>query len=191
MERICVFAGSAYGGLEAFRTHARELGKQMAQNNIEVIYGGSKKGLMGELANSALAHGGKVTGIMPTLLFRGELVHTGLTNLIEVSDMHERKAKMSELADAYIALPGGYGTFEELFEVVSWSQLGIHKKPIGLFNVEAYYQPLIEMVEHAVQRGFVKPEHKHLMISAEDSESLIQRLKSFQRPKMEEKWKDI
>lgn len=188
MNKICVFAGSSSGSLPAFTEHARDLGKVMAENDIEVVYGGSINGLMGELANSALEHGGKVTGIMPTLLFKSELVHRGLTTLIEVKDMHERKAKMSELSDGYIALPGGYGTFEELFEVVSWSQLGIHKKPIGLFNIQSYYEPLIEMVNHAVKRGFVKTSHKDLMVSAEDSQTLIDRLKSFTRPEMEHKW---
>jgi uncharacterized protein (TIGR00730 family) len=189
MKRICVFAGSSSGTLNAFTEQARELGKAIAENNLEIVYGGSKKGLMGELANSALQHGGKVVGIMPSLLFRGELVHTGLTELIEVPDMHERKGKMSELADAYIALPGGFGTFEELFEVVSWSQLGIHQKPIGLLNVENFYTPLLEMIDHAVKRGFVKEEHKELMVSAEDGLTLIKRLKEFSRPEMAEKWK--
>ena len=189
MKRICVFAGSSSGTLSSFTEQARELGKAIAQNNLEIVYGGSKKGLMGELANSALQHGGKVVGIMPSLLFRGELVHTGLTELIEVADMHERKGKMSELADAYIALPGGFGTFEELFEVVSWSQLGIHQKPIGLLNVENFYTPLLEMIDHAVKCGFVKEEHKALMVSANEGSALIKNLQEFSRPQMDEKWK--
>ncbi|WEG12308.1 TIGR00730 family Rossman fold protein [Pullulanibacillus sp. KACC 23026] len=189
MKRICVFAGSAPGGLEAFSKHAKELGKLLADNEMEVVYGGSKNGLMGDVANGALAHGGKVTGIMPTLLFQGEIVHTGLTELLEVSDMHERKAKMSELADAYIALPGGYGTFEELFEVLSWSQLGIHKKPIGLLNIENYYTPLIEMIDHAIERGFVKPTHKELVVTADNSEDLINKILTFTRPELDPKWK--
>ncbi len=188
MKRICVFAGSTSGALGAFTDHARELGKVLAQNEIEVVYGGSKNGLMGALADSALEHGGLVTGIMPTLLMRGELVHTGLTKLIEVADMHERKAKMSELADGYMALPGGYGTFEELFEVVSWSQLGIHEKPIALFNIESYYEPLLEMVKHAVDRGFVKPEHQQLMLFAEDSSTLVEKMKTYERPDLKPKW---
>lgn len=188
MQRICVFAGSSPGSLEAFSTHARELGKVLAENQIEVVYGGSKNGLMGALAESTIQHGGIVTGIMPTLLMRGEIVHTGLSQLIEVADMHERKAKMSELSDGYIALPGGYGTFEELFEVISWSQLGIHKKPIALFNIESYYEPLIEMVKHAVDRGFVKPEHQALMLSAEDSQTLVQKMKTYVRPDIKQKW---
>jgi uncharacterized protein (TIGR00730 family) len=191
MKRICVFAGSNLGSNIEYTLHAQELGKEMAENGFELVYGGSKIGLMGEVANKVLEYGGKVTGVMPTGLFRGEMVHTGLTELIEVKDMHERKATMSDLADAYIALPGGYGTFEELFEVISWAQLGIHKKPIGIFNIASYYTPLIDMIDHAVRGGFVQEAHKQLFVSASDSQTLLKKLKEFQSPEFGNKWNQL
>jgi len=188
LKSICVFAGSSGGTHPNYATHAKSLGANIARAGLTLIYGGSKFGLMGDVASSALAHGAKVVGVMPTGLFRGELVHQGLTELVEVKDMHERKAKMGELSDAYIALPGGFGTFEELFEVISWAQLGIHQKPIGLLNVEGYYSPLIELVNHAVRAGFVQETHKALFVSAEDSQTLVQKLQDDERPHFEKKW---
>lgn len=191
MKKICVFAGSNVGNHPDFLHHARQLGIELAKNGLELVYGGSKIGLMGELANQVLEHGGRVTGVMPTGLFRGEMAHTGLTELIEVKDMHERKATMSKLADAYIALPGGFGTYEELFEVISWAQLGIHQKPIGVFNIAGYYTPLIEMVDHSVRAGFVLEAHKQLLLSASDSATLIQKLKDFKTPVFGNKWSQL
>ncbi|GIQ62655.1 hypothetical protein PACILC2_12230 [Paenibacillus cisolokensis] len=138
MKRICVFAGSNAGASPAYAEAAEALGAELAARGIELIYGGSRIGLMGRVADAALRGGGKVTGIMPRGLFAGEMIHTGLTEFREVADMHERKALMSELADAFVALPGGLGTFEELFEALSWSQLGIHRKPVGLLNVNRF-----------------------------------------------------
>lgn len=191
MKRICVFAGSNLGANPKYKLHAQKLGEEIARRGLELVYGGSRVGLMGEVANKVLELGGKVIGVMPTGLFRGELVHTGLSQLIEVKDMHERKAMMSELSDAYIALPGGYGTFEELFEVVSWAQLGIHRKPIGLLNIERYYVPLLDMIEHAVKAGFVQDKHKQLLVSAEDARTLLTKLSEYRPPVIGNKWDQL
>ncbi|MBD1380520.1 LOG family protein [Metabacillus arenae] len=191
MKSICIFAGSNVGVREEYKMKARELGNYMAQNDFQLIYGGSKVGLMGEIANEVLSQGGKVTGIMPVGLFSGEIVHTELTELIEVNGMHERKAKMSELADAYIALPGGLGTFEELFEVLCWAQIGIHEKPIGLYNVRGYYDPLIQLVKFSIQEGFSNDSHLKLIGAASEPEELIKQMTSYAPPKMEKKWKQV
>ncbi len=191
MKAICVFAGSNPGTHPEYAFHARQLGREIAKKGLKLVYGGSKTGLMGEAANQALENGGQVIGVMPTDLIRGELAHTGLTEFIEVKDMHERKATMGKLSDAYIALPGGYGTFEELFEVVSWAQLGIHKKPIGILNVAGYYTPLLNMVDHAVEAGFVQEVHKQLLISAPDAPSLIEKLMEYEPPAFGKKWEQL
>ncbi|UOQ44785.1 TIGR00730 family Rossman fold protein [Halobacillus salinarum] len=176
MKRICVFAGSSAGNHPAFARETKALGEAFARNQIELVYGGAKSGLMGVLADSILAHQGKVTGIMPTRLFEKEIVHRGVTELIEVDSMHERKAKMSEMADAYIALPGGFGTFEELFETVSWAQIGIHQKPLALFNIEDYYTPLLELINHAIEAGFVPESNRSLIKEAKDPDRLLSEL---------------
>ncbi|MFD3448749.1 TIGR00730 family Rossman fold protein [Microbacteriaceae bacterium 4G12] len=191
MKRICVFAGSNLGERPEFTIHARQLGKEIVQNGFELVYGGSQTGLMGELANEVLALGGNVIGVMPKGLFRGEVVHRGLSQLIEVDSMHERKAKMSELADGYIALPGGYGTFEELFEVICWAQIGIHKKPIGLFNIENYYTPLLAMVKHAAVEGFMNESHQDLIVSDVTASDLLHKMKTYTPPVMGNKWKQL
>ncbi|MET3292005.1 TIGR00730 family Rossman fold protein [Brevibacillus fluminis] len=191
MKRVCVYAGSNLGAHPDYVHHAKELGRALVNNGLELVYGGSRVGLMGELANQVLELGGSVTGVMPTGLFRGEVVHTGLTQLIEVKDMHERKSTMSRLADAYIALPGGFGTFEELFEMICWAQIGIHQKPIGIFNIAGYYTPLLQMIDHSIAAGFVKEEHKQLVLSASDSESLIQLLQSYVTPVFGNKWNQL
>lgn len=191
MKRICVFAGSNVGERPEFQAEARQLGEILVQNNIELVYGGSCVGLMGEVANQVLELGGHVTGVMPRGLFRGEIVHQGLTELIEVETMHERKAKMSELADAFIALPGGYGTFEELFEVVCWSQIGIHEKPVGLLNIAEFYTPLLQMVDRAAEEGFMNPSNKELLVSAKTANELVPKMKEYKRPVMGNKWKQL
>jgi uncharacterized protein (TIGR00730 family) len=191
MNTICVYAGSNLGVRPEFKTHTRKLGEEIAKRGLALVYGGSGMGLMGELANEVLENGGKVIGVMPTGLFAGELMHQGLTEFIEVKDMHERKAKMIQLSDGYIALPGGFGTFEELFEVISWAQLGIHKKPIGIFNVEGYYTPLLEMIHHSIQAGFVKESHKALFLSADEAGTLMDKMVSFIPPELGKKWDQI
>lgn len=145
-------------------------------------------GLMGEVANEMLQHGGEVIGIMPRGLFSGEIVHTALTELIEVESMHERKATMHELADAYIALPGGFGTFEELFEALCWAQIGIHKKPVGLLNVNGYYNPLMQMVQHAVDEGFSTDPAIHLINISDTPEQLISSMDTYTSPSEDQKW---
>lgn len=191
MKTICVFAGSNLGEKPEYAKQARELGELLVANHIDLVYGGSNMGLMGEIANQVIESGGKVIGVMPRSLFRGEIVHQGLTELIEVETMHERKAKMSALADGFIALPGGYGTFEELFEVVCWSQIGIHAKPIGLLNIENYYTPLLDMVYNAATEGFMNPSNTDIIVSATTAPELMEKMKSYQTPEMGLKWKQL
>lgn len=191
MKRICVFAGSNAGASPAYAEAAEALGAELAARGIELIYGGSRIGLMGRVADAALRGGGKVTGIMPRGLFAGEMIHTGLTEFREVADMHERKALMSELADAFVALPGGLGTFEELFEALSWSQLGIHRKPVGLLNVNRFFNPLVAMVSHAVEAGFAKSSNLQLFVLHDRAAELLDSLAGYKRPALEHKWTEL
>ncbi|MED3942063.1 TIGR00730 family Rossman fold protein [Priestia megaterium] len=188
MKSICVFAGSSAGIKTEYKEASVSLGRYMAQKNYRLIYGGSRMGLMGEVANEMLQHGGEVIGIMPRGLFSGEIVHTALTELIEVESMHERKATMHELADAYIALPGGFGTFEELFEALCWAQIGIHKKPVGLLNVNGYYNPLMQMVQHAVDEGFSTDSAIRLINISVTPEQLISSMDTYTSPSEDQKW---
>lgn len=189
LKSICVFAGSSAGIKTEYKEAAVSLGRYMAQENYRLIYGGSRMGLMGEVANEMLEHGGEVIGIMPRGLFSGEIVHTALTELIEVESMHERKATMHELAGAYIALPGGFGTFEELFEALCWAQIGIHKKPVGLLNVNGYYNPLMQMVQHAVDEGFSTDSAIRLINISDTPEQLISSMDTYTSPSEDQKWK--
>lgn len=191
MKRICVFAGSNPGVNPAFEQIAQELGRELVARELDLVYGGSNMGLMGRVANSVLAGGGKAIGIMPTGLFRGEIVHTGLTELHEVTTMHERKAMMNDLSDGFIALPGGYGTFEEIFEVVSWGQIGIHTKPIGLLNVEGYYTPLMEMVNHATAAGFIPVMQGELILCESDPAVLLDKMRDYTPPVKTNKWSEL
>ncbi|MRG28400.1 TIGR00730 family Rossman fold protein [Laceyella tengchongensis] len=191
MERICVYAGSNPGNKPLYSEAARELGKCLAMRGIELVYGGSRLGLMGAVAEAALAGSGRVIGVMPTALFRGEMVHQSLTQLIEVADMHERKAKMMELSDGFIALPGGYGTLEEVFEVLSWGQLGIHKKPIGLLNVDGYYEPVLDMIQKAVSEGFFPKDHGQIVICESEPARLLALMEQYQPPALQTKWTEL
>lgn len=191
MKRICVFAGSNPGTLPDYAEAAARLGKEIAERGMELVYGGSKIGLMGRVADAALENGGLVFGVLPSGLFSGEAVHTGLTQLHEVKDMHERKAKMSELADAFIALPGGFGTFEEIFEVVSWAQLGIHRKPVGLLNVANYYLPLMDMVQNGIEAGFMPVAHASLITLESDPAELLDQLAHYRPPEGANKWREL
>ncbi|MED4910902.1 TIGR00730 family Rossman fold protein [Brevibacillus centrosporus] len=191
MKRICVFAGSNPGVNPAFEQIAQELGRELVARELDLVYGGSNMGLMGRVANSVLAGGGKAIGIMPTGLFRGEIVHTGLTELHEVTTMHERKAMMNDLSDGFIALPGGYGTFEEIFEVVSWGQIGIHTKPIGLLNVDGYYTPLMEMVNHATAAGFIPVMQGELILCESDPAVLLDKMRDYTPPVKTNKWSEL
>jgi uncharacterized protein (TIGR00730 family) len=176
---ICVFAGSSSGARAEYAEAAQALGREMARRGLGLVYGGARRGLMGALADAALAEGGEVIGVIPRGLFQREVAHHGLTTLHEVASMHERKALMSDLADGFIALPGGYGTFDELFEIVTWAQLGIHTKPIGLLDVREYFAPLLTLIERATQEGFVPPAHATPLLRAESPNELLDRLASF------------
>jgi uncharacterized protein (TIGR00730 family) len=173
LQRVCVFCGSSLGNRDAFQEAARELGSLLAANGIELIYGGGNCGLMGVLADEVLKGGGRVTGVIPEGLMVKELGHLELTQLHVVAGMHERKAMMSSLADGFVGLPGGFGTFEELFEVITWGQLGLHRKPVGLLNVEGFFDPVVNLIQHAILEGFVRPEQRQLVISSASPKELL------------------
>jgi len=177
LRRLCVFCGSSIGKRHAFQQAARELGSLLAANSIELIYGGGNCGLMGVLADEVLKKGGRATGVIPESLMVKELAHLQLTKLHVVTDMHERKALMSSLADGFIALPGGFGTFEELFEVITWGQLGLQQKPIGLVNVEGFFDPVLELMDHAIREGFVRAEQRQLLVSSASPKELLQMIR--------------
>ena len=182
--RYTVFCGSSAGNKEAYVHQAYALGQALAQHEIGVVYGGAKVGLMGAIADGALTHGGEVIGVLPHFLAAVELGHAGLSELIFVETMHERKAKMDELSDGIIALPGGYGTLEEFFEVLTWGQLGLHKKPIALFNVDGFYNPLLQMIETMVKQGFLKEENKNMVLVSDDIDDLLHQMKHYEAPKV-------
>ena len=171
---ICIFCGSSAGTNPAYRSAAERLGALLARSGRSLVYGGGRVGLMGALADAALAAGGRVIGVIPEALVAREIAHTGLTELHVTTSMHARKARMAELADAFVAMPGGFGTLDELFEIVTWAQLGIHAKPIGLLNFAGYFDPLVRYVDHAVDQGFIRPEHRALLRVAEDPASLLE-----------------
>jgi uncharacterized protein (TIGR00730 family) len=187
MKRICVFCGSSRGARPEYLEAARGLGRLLAKRGSALVYGGGNVGLMGELADACLEAGSEVIGVIPEALVGWEVAHGGLTDLRVVSSMHERKALMAELADAFVALPGGFGTFEELCEVLTWSQLGLHTKPIGLLNVAGYYDPLLALFDHAVQERFLRPQHRDLVLHDEDPERLLERLREWSAPPLH-KW---
>ncbi|ALV02824.1 LOG family protein [Bacillus velezensis] len=191
MKTICVFAGSNPGVNEEYKRKAAELGEYMAEQGIGLVYGGSRVGLMGTVADALMAGGGKAVGVMPSGLFSGEIVHQNLTELIEVSGMHERKAKMSELSDGYIAMPGGFGTYEELFEVLCWAQIGIHQKPIGLYNVNGYFEPMMKMVKYSIQEGFSNESHLKLIHSSSRPDELIEQMNRYTYPILDKKWREL
>jgi len=176
---ICVYCGSSAGRLPVFRAAAQQLGAEIASRGIHLVYGGANVGLMGEVARAALAGGSKVTGVIPKTLADQEVAFMELDDLIVVNSMHERKARMAELADGYIAMPGGYGTFEEFFEVLTWAQLGMHAKPCGLLNVENYYGQLLAFLDHAVQEMFIHAPHRKMILSAVDSNDLIDQMAAY------------
>lgn len=189
MKRICVFCGSNSGSGPQYLKAAEETGEFLANNGIELVYGGGRVGLMGRIADTVLANGGKVIGVIPEQLATREVAHGGLTELIVVTSMHERKALMAELSDGFIAMPGGFGTFEEFCEIVTWAQLGIHQKPCALLNVANFYDSLIAMIDYSTNRNFIRPEHRSLVLVDDGIETLYQKMKSFQPPILE-KWLD-
>ncbi len=182
MKRICVFSGSSMGVLDEYARTAASLGRELARRGIGVVYGAASIGLMGCVADAALEEGGEVIGIIPEALMMDEVVHTGLTDLRVVASMHERKALMAGLSDGFIALPGGYGTLEELAEMITWLQLRIHAKPCGVLNVRDYYGHLIRFLDHAVEHGFLKQKHRDKLLIADTVDGVLDALTSFQLP---------
>ena len=182
MRNICVFCGSQSGTDLRYRQAAIELGGLLAQRSHGLVYGGGHVGLMGIIADAVLEAGASVTGVIPRPMIERELAHETVTKLYVVSSMHERKALMASLSDAFIALPGGYGTLEELFEVVAWAQLGIHRKPIGLLNVAGYFDALLSLVDHMIGEGFIKSRHRGLFVTAEQPRALLDALQQHQMP---------
>jgi uncharacterized protein (TIGR00730 family) len=191
MHAVCVFCGSSLGKRPEYAQAAQALGRELAARRLGLVYGGSSVGLMGVLADAALAAGGAVTGVLPRELFRREVAHTGLTTLHEVGSMHERKALMVQLADAFVVLPGGFGTCDELFEVVTWAQIGLHSKPIGLLDVGGFFAPLLAMVAHTIEEGFIPAKHLHLLLREETPAALLDRLQSYAPPALPEQWLDL
>lgn len=173
LKRICVFCGSSIGSRPEYRAAAEALGGMLAARGIDLVFGGGRVGLMGVVADAALARGGRVTGVIPEALVAREIAHQNLPDLRIVASMHERKATMAGLADAFVALPGGFGTFEEFFEVVTWTQLGLQGKRCGLLNVLGFYDPLLAQVDRAISDGFVKPANRDLIVTAADPHDLL------------------
>jgi uncharacterized protein (TIGR00730 family) len=180
LRRICVFCGSSAGARPAYRQAAQTIGRLLCRRGIELVYGGGHIGLMGIVADACLGEGGRVIGVIPQALADKEVAHSGLTELRIVKSMHERKSVMAELSDAFLALPGGYGTWEELFEVLTWSQLGIQRKACALLNVEGYYDPLLAMADKALADGFLRGVHRDLLLADVDPERLLDRLSDFE-----------
>jgi uncharacterized protein (TIGR00730 family) len=187
MRHICVFSGSSSGARPEYRDAAAALGRAIAAAGLGLVYGGAKVGLMGVLADAALASGGKVVGIIPQALVDKEVAHEGLTELRVVSSMHERKGQMADLADGFIALPGGLGTLEELAEVLTWAQLGMHRKPCGLLNVAGYYDGLTAFLDHAVDERFMRAAHREMLLVASTAQELLESFSTY-RPPSVEKW---
>lgn len=180
MKRVCIFCASNLGNQPIYAQTAFEVGQTLGENNLDLIYGGASVGLMGKLADGALSKNGNVIGIIPKFLKTKEIEHTGITELITVNTMHERKAKMHEMSDAFIALPGGFGTMEELFEILTWAQLNLHQKPIGILNTNGYYNSLLKLIETMIQEGIVKENYKNLLLVSEDIHDLLSQLNLYQ-----------
>jgi uncharacterized protein (TIGR00730 family) len=182
IRRVCVFCGSNIGARPVYRAAAKALGALLVGQGVGLVYGGSDVGLMGEIADTVLADGGEVIGVIPQALVRKEVAHARLTELRVVASMHERKAMMVDLSDAFIALPGGFGTFDELCEVLSWAQLGLHQKPVGMLNVGGYFDSLRAMFDHAVAQGFLRPEHRSMLLEDTDPRGILNRLRQYSPP---------
>lgn len=187
MKSVAVFCGSSFGKSNVYAENAALLGKTLAMQGITLVYGGAKVGLMGVLANAALEAGGTVTGVLPRFLSIKEIAHNGLTELILVDSMHERKAKMNELCDGVIAMPGGYGTMEEFFELLTWAQLGLHKKPVGILNVDGFYDGLLSLAGNMVEKGFLKQQDRDMLLCGNNINSLLQKMQLYTAPQVN-KW---
>jgi len=190
MKRICVYCGSSDRISQAYLDAAYEMGKTIAQNTITLIYGAGSTGMMGAVANGAIETGGKVWGVIPKIFDTPQLAHKGLTQYEVTDSMHTRKARMADLADGFIALPGGMGTFEELFEIITWAQIGLHRKPIGLLNTHGYYDLLLGLIVHAEQEGFIYSEHRQLFTHAATPAALLEQMNNHTLPEGLERWVD-
>lgn len=188
MKRICVFAGSFEGARAAYAEAARGLGGELVKRGLGLVYGGGSIGLMGILADSVLARGGEVIGVIPAGLATRELAHTGVTAMHVVGSMHERKAMMASLCDGFVGLPGGLGTLEETLEVLTWTQLGVHRKPVGVLNVEGYWEGLRRLLVHAVAEGFVRPEYAALLLFGHTPAELLDRIAAWRPPAIASAW---
>jgi uncharacterized protein (TIGR00730 family) len=189
MKRITVFCGSSFGTDEIYTEQAALLGQTLAKQNIELVYGGANVGLMGAVADGCLNEGGKVIGVLPDFLRSKEIAHTGLTELILVESMHERKTKMNDLCDGVIALPGGFGTLDELFEMITWAQLGLHKKPIAILNINGFYDSLLELLQTMTDKGLLKEVNQKMLLVSDDIEDLLDKMKNYIPPTVG-KWID-
>ncbi len=187
MKRLCVFCGSNVGTRDVYGQAARALGNEMARREIGLVYGGGKVGLMGVLADAILDAKGEALGVIPDHLMLKEVEHRGLTELRVVGTMHERKALMADLADGFIALPGGFGTYDEFCEIVTWAQLGLHQKPCGILNVAGFFDPLLAMFDHATQEGFIRPDHRAMLRVSSDVNTLLDEMETYRAP-IVEKW---
>lgn len=187
---ICIYCGSTEGKGTVYAEAARRMGETLAKRGIRLVYGAGKTGLMGALAEGVLQAGGEVTGVVCDNLNTPALIHANLTQLEVVRTIQQRKARMNELADAIVALPGGFGTFDELFEALTWAQIGMHQKPIGLLNVNGYFDPLLAMIDHAYREGFLYPEHLKLLVHAAEPETLVDALAAYIQPDGLERWLD-
>lgn len=188
MKSITVFCGSSFGSDDIYKEQTFLLGQTLAKQDIQLIYGGSETGLMGTVANGVLSENGKVIGVLPHFLQTKEIAHKNLTALIIVETMHERKTKMNDLCDGVIVLPGGYGTLEEFFEMITWAQLGLHKKPIGILNIDGFYNDLIQLIQNMVDKGFLKQVNKDMLLVSENIDDLLEKMKNYEAPTV---WKVI
>ena len=187
MKKIAVYCGSSMGPNEIYRIRAAQLGRYLAENNMHIVFGGGKVGMMGILADAALEAGGKVTGVIPAFLHVKEVVHGGLTELITVESMHQRKSMIEELCDAAIALPGGFGTLDELFEMLTWGQLGLHDKAVGILNVNGYFDQILRAIDRMVEEGFLKDLNRDMLLVSEHIEELLERMQNYKPPRIR-KW---
>jgi uncharacterized protein (TIGR00730 family) len=188
LESISVYCGSSDNVHPDYLKAARRMGQALAQRGTTIIFGGGGTGMMGAMADGGLEAGGDVIGIIPKRFNTAELVHSGLTELVVVDTMHERKALMAERADAFVALPGGYGTLEELFEILTWAQIGMHAKPVGLLNSLGYFQPLLALIDHMLGQGFIYDEHRTLLACAEEPQALLAQLEAYRPPDSMDRW---
>lgn len=189
VQRICVYCGSSPGERIDYKNAATDLARELVNRDLELVYGGACKGIMGVVADAVLERGGRVTGVMPHSLVRKEIAHSGLTELHVTETMHERKAMMADLSDGFVALPGGFGTLEEIVEVLTWGQLDFHRKPCGLYNVHGYYDRLCDFLLHAEREGFVKPPHRAMLVVADNAARLLDQFASYDPPQ-HGKWRD-